>query len=249
MQAKWKGLGLVVLVVGLLASVPATAGPLGEGFYFSSGIIDIPKTNLLSFKNWKVTASGSYDRWGEKATFDMPGGTVNEDFSIGVGLTEWLQVGVMRMNLESYAGELQLRLLKETPNFPALCLGTLARFDKRDSIFYLVAGKHNLPFPLLGETNLFGGVGALIDSEVPPGTGQIRDKLRGLFVGIEKVYWPKKWKKPITFMLEYDGQDINLGFSYELIKRIKANFALTNVGGLFGERGVGIILAVEVFKI
>lgn len=250
MQVKCKGAWLVVLIlVGLLASSPAAAGPLGEGYYFTSRIIDTPKTNFLGPRSWVICASAFYDQWGEPPEIAVGEGNIHKDVSLGLGLTEWFEVGAIMMSTDTYAGELKLRLFKETARRPSLSLGTLARFDKVDSVFYLVAGKHNMSVPLLGKTNLYGGVGGLLNSEVPSERGQIRNKLQGLFLGIEKVYLPKRWKRPVTFMLEHDQQEINLGFSYEFLKRVRADFALTNVEGLFGDGDTGIILGVEAFKI
>lgn len=108
---------------GLFAAVPEAAGELGEGFYFSSGLVDTPRTNLVGPRSWVVYASGFYDAWGEAPSIGA-GENINKDIS----------------------------------------LGTLRRLDKVDSIFYLVAGKHDVSLFLLGKGNFYGGIGGLIDS-------------------------------------------------------------------------------------
>lgn len=246
MRAKLIGM---VLVVGLLASVPVTAGPLGEGFYFSSGLINIPKTNFLGPRSWMISVSGFYDRWGEPPEIAIGGGNVNKDVSLGIGITEWLEVGVIMMTTDKYAGQIQLRLLRETPHSPTLSLGALARLDKVDSIFYLVAGKHNVSLPLLGKSSLYGGIGGIINSEVPAGAGQIRDKLQGIFLGIKKTHRPQGWKRPLTLTIESDTKNINLGLSYELFRGLRVNVAVVKAQKFFDGGNVGVVLAVQLFRV
>lgn len=246
MRAKLIG---VVLALGLLAAAPEAPGKLGEGFYFTSGLIDTPRTNLLGPRSWVIYASGFYDAWGEAPSIGA-GKNVDNDLSLGVGLTEWLEVGVTAMTLTGeYSGQVQLRLLEETPHRPALSLGTLRRLDKVDSIFYLVAGKHGVSLPLLGKSNLYGGIGGLMDSEVPSGPGEIGDKLQGIFLGIEKIHRPRKWKRPLTLMIESDAENINLGLSYELFRGWRANVAVVKVEKFFDDGDVGVVLAVQLLRI
>lgn len=236
----------IVLAVGLLATVPATAGHLGPGFYFTSCGINTPETNHLGPGSWVIRASVFYDRWGETPVIGFPGGNVGKDLTLGYGFTEWLEAGVIVFGMEEYIGEIELRLLKETPRRPALSVGVLARLDKADSIFYLVAGKHNLALPLLGKSAVHIGVGGLIAKEAEH--GECCDKLQGIFASIDKVYWPQGWKRPLTFRIESDTKDINLGLSYELFKGLKVSAALGNVGGLFNDTAVRLLLAVCLFK-
>jgi len=245
MKKAWIGLLLIAL---LLIAVPAAAGPLGEGFYFTSGLVDIPRTDLLEPRGWQVRVAGFYDRWGEPLDIKVTGGNVNKDLSLSLGITPWLQAGIIMMATDEYAGQMQLRLFEETPHHPALCLGALARLDKSDTISYLVAGKHNLSFPLLGKANLYGGVGALLSSEVPSGPGEIRDKLQGIFMGIEKTHRPRGWKRPLTLMIESDAKDINIGLSYELFRGLRLNGAITNVENFFGEGDPGVALVVQLSR-
>lgn len=246
MRAKLIGL---ILVAGLLAAVPVSAGPLGEGFYFTSGLIDTPKTNLLPPRGWAIQASGFYDRWEEPVKIAIPGGNINKDISVGIGITEWLEAGVIMMMADKYAGQVQLRLLEETPHRPTLSLGALARLDKVDSIFYLVAGKHNVSLPLLGRADLYGGAGGIIDSEVPVADGEVRDKLQGLFLGIEKTHQFRGWKRPLTLMMESDGKNINLGLSYEVSRGLKVNAAVVKVENFFDDEDVGVALTVQLFRL
>ncbi len=250
MKKMWASILSVAL---LFVAVPVATGHLGGGFYFTSGLIGVPKTDLLGPGGWKVGVAGFYDRWGESPDIGFPGGNINKDVFLSLGLTSWLQVGVIVMETpDIYAGQLQLRLLEETRSRPALCLGVLARLDKVDSIAYLVVGKHNFSLPLLGETNLYGGVGFLLDSEVPPGLGgevQVRDKLQGIFLGIEKIHTPEGWERPLTFMAEYDAKNINFGLSYEIFRGVRLNAAVVKVEKFFGEGNAGVVLAVELFRI
>jgi len=252
MRAKLIGVGFVVLAIRLLAASPAVAGPLGEGFYFTSGLINTPKTNHLGSRSWVIGASGFYDKWEEPIEIRIPGGNINKDFSVAFGITEWLEAGAILMETpDEYAGQIQLRLLKETPHRPAVSLGTLTRIDKVDSIFYLVAGKHNVSLPLLGKANLYGGIGGLIDSEVPAGAGQVRDKLQGIFLGIEKMHQLRGWKRPLILMMESDAKNINLGLSYEfeLFGGLRLNAAIVKVEKLFNGGDVGVVLAAELFRV
>jgi len=211
-------------------------------------LIDIPTTDLLGPRDWEVRVGGFYDRWEESPDIRVTGGNVNKDLSLSLGITPWLQVGAIMMMVDKYAGQIQLRLFKETPDRPALCLGILARLDKVDSISYLVAGKHNLSLPLLGKANLYGGVGVLIDSEVPSGPGEIRDKLQGIFLGIEKIHRPRGWKRPLTLMIESDSKNINLGLSYELFRGLRLNVAVVKMEEFFNNGDAGVVLAVELFR-
>lgn len=236
----------IVLAVGLLATVPVTAGHLGPGFYFTSCGINNPETNHLGPGSWVVRASVFFDRWGETPVIAIPGGNVGKDLALGYGFTEWLEAGVIMFGMEEYIGQIQLRLLKETPGRPVLSVGVLARLDKADSIFYLVAGKHNLSLPLLGKSALHVGVGGLIAKGAEH--GEVSEKLQGIFVSIDKVYQPQGWKRPLTFRVESDTKDINLGLSYELFKGLEVSMALGNVGGLFDDTDVRLLLAVCLFK-
>lgn len=252
MRAKWAGVIIGVLGVALLAAPPAATGPLGEGFYFTSGLINTPKTNHLGPRSWVICASGFYDEWEEPLQIAVVGGNIYKDFSVGFGITEWLEAGAILMETpDKYAGQIQLRLLKETPQRPAVSLGTLTRIDKVDSIFYLVAGKHNVSLPLLGKANLYGGIGGIIDSEVPAGAGQVRDKLQGIFLGIEKIHQLRGWKRPITLMMESDAKNINLGLSYEfeLFGGLRLNAAIVKVEKFFDDGDVGVVLAAELFRV
>jgi len=152
------------------------------------------------------------------------------------------------MATDEYAAQMQLRLFEETTDHPGLCLGALARLDKSDTISYLVAGKHDLCLPLLGKANLYGGVGALLSSEVSPGSGEIRDKLRGIFMGIEKTHRLRGWKKPLTLMIEGDAKNINLGLSYELCRGLRLNGAIVKVEKFFGDGDPGVVLAVQLSR-
>ncbi|TET12840.1 hypothetical protein E3J84_00920 [Candidatus Aerophobetes bacterium] len=250
MRAKWAGVIIGVLGVALLAAPPAAAGPLGEGFYFTSGLINTPKTNHLGPRTWVIGASGFYDKWEEPLQIAVVGGNINKDVSVGFGLKEWLEAGVIMMMTDKYAGQIQLRVLKETPHRPAVSLGTLTRLDKVDSIFYLVAGKHNVSLPLLGKANLYGGIGGIIDSEVPPGAGEVRDKLQGIFLGIEKMHQLRGWRRPLTLMMESDAKNINLGLSYEfeLFGGLRLNAAIVKVEKVFNDGDVGVVLAAELFR-
>jgi len=196
-----------------------------------------------------ICVSGFYDRWTEPPEIAIVGGNVNKHVSLGIGITEWLEVGVIMMATDKYAGQIQLRLLRETPRSPTLSLGALARLDKVDSIFYLVAGKHNVSLPLLGKSDVYGGIGGIINSEVPAGAGQIRDKLQGIFLGIKKTHRPQGWKRPLTLTIESDTKNINVGLSYELFRGLRVNAAVVKAQKFFDDGNVGVVLAVQLFRV
>lgn len=246
MRAKLIGL---ILVLGLLVAVPPGAGQLGDGFYFTSSLINTPKTNLLGPRSWVIRASASYEVPSEGLWLGG-GGTLSEDVSLGLGLREWLEAGLIIMGMTGeYGGQIQLRLLKETPRRPAVSLGTVTRLDEAESVFYLVAGKHNVSLPLLGKANVYGGVGANGDSEVPAGATGVSERLQGIFLGIEKMHRPGRWKRPLSVMMESDAENINLGLSYELLRGWRVNAAVVKVEKLFGDGDVGVVLALQSFRV
>ena len=244
MRAKLIGLALAA---GLLVAIPVTAWAHGEGSYFASDFINTPDTNHLRPGYWRICASGLYDGWPEPPVIAITGGTVAKDISLGLGLAEWLEGQVILLETQpraQLAGQIQLTFLEETPRLPALCLGAIGgpdQVDKVTPILYLVGGKHDVSLPLLGKSYVTAGIGAII-GPVPTEVWANSDLLRGIFLGIEKIYQPKGWKRPLVFVIEKDAKHINLGLRYELFRGLHVSAALIAVEKSFEEGYLGIDL-------
>ena len=228
-----------VLILVLARSFPLRAQvPLGEGFYLTSGLVDMARTDGLGPREWEIRISVSHSDLGEPFSFPA---TTNEDIAVGFGATQWLELELIFANLlGDWVGRFQARIMEETSSRPALSLGGLVRTSPRDYTLYLVGGKRGLDFPLLGRGNIYAGVGGIIDTETEDEPGQVRDKMQGFFLGWEKEF--PRW----NLMLEWDGRDANLGASYRLWRGLRLSLAAVKLEGLWqeGER-IGVAVGIE----
>ena len=232
-----------VLVVGVLILVLASSFPLrgqvplGEGFYLTSGLVDIARTDGLGPREWEIRVSIFHDDLSKPYSFPT---TSNEDIAVGFGLTEWLELELIFADLFwGWIGRFQARIMEETSSRPGLSLCGLVRTAPRDFTLYLVGGKRGLNLPLLGRSNIYAGVGGIIDTETEDEPGQVRDKMQGFFLG-----WGKELSR-WNLILEWDGRDANLGISYKLYRGIRLNLAAVKLEDLWNGDRVGMAIGVE----
>lgn len=219
------GFFVIILTLSLSPSFSfALAGDLPTvGFNRTTGLINIPRPDILPHGGWIIKGVGTSAQEEEKTEFS---GAFN------MGLFDLLEAGVMSKEENVWAGNIQLRILKEDFNLPALVVGiqNIEEDTLENSSLYLVLGKTDVDLPLLGRTNLYLGFGDIGSSpKYYKGETDLSKDLNGLLFALEKKIHPTWSQNPVSFILEGDGRGINTGIEFLLSTGIGIHAALTRL--------------------
>ncbi len=204
----------VILLIAVASGAWAQPSLIGP-----TGLIRAPTAATLDALRWNVGASNVWADGGPDESFVYA----------NVGLTSRLEIGATRAELEDQEAEtvlnLKLRFLGPIAGKITLAAGAIDITDQVDRSGYLVL-THELGAGLVSS----GGQFSRPQIHLGAGSG----RLDGLFGGLSIVV-----RGETDLLLEYDGQEFNLGLRHRIVPTFSAAVAALDT---FDDIALGLYL-------